>query len=95
MDMGNFNLKKSEESKVKEQYQVTITNESAVLENLEDNGGINMAWDTITENIKISAKESVGYCASKHHKPWCDEECSKLVDRKKQAKLWWLQTQVK
>jgi hypothetical protein len=23
----------------------------------------------------------------KHHEPWYDEECSKLVDRRKQAKL--------
>jgi hypothetical protein len=28
---------------------------------------------------------------SKHRKPWFDEECSKLVDRRKQAKLQWLQ----
>jgi hypothetical protein len=34
--------------------------------------------------------ESLGYCESKHRKPWFDEECSKLVDRRKQAKLRWL-----
>jgi hypothetical protein len=27
----------------------------------------------------------------KHHKPWFDEECSKLVDQRRQAKLLWLQ----
>jgi hypothetical protein len=27
----------------------------------------------------------------KKHKPWFDQACSKLVDRKKQAKLQWLQ----
>jgi hypothetical protein len=27
----------------------------------------------------------------KYHKPWFDEECSELVDRRKQAKLQWLQ----
>jgi anti-sigma28 factor (negative regulator of flagellin synthesis) len=27
----------------------------------------------------------------KHHQPWFDEKCSKLVDRRKQAKLQWLQ----
>jgi hypothetical protein len=47
--------------------------------------------NTIRENIKISAKESLGYCESKHCKPWFDEECSKLVDQRKQAKLRWLQ----
>jgi hypothetical protein len=54
-------------------------------------GTINSAQDAITENIKISTKDSIGHCETKHHKPWFDEECSKLVDRRKQAKLQWLQ----
>jgi hypothetical protein len=59
--------------------------------NLIGNGDINGAWDTIRENIKISPKESTGLSESKHHKPWFDEECLKLVDLRKQAKLQWLQ----
>jgi hypothetical protein len=35
---------------------------------------------TLSENINISAKESISYCESKHHKPLFVEECSKLVD---------------
>jgi hypothetical protein len=31
------------------------------------------------------------YCEAKRHKPWFDEECSELFDRRKQAKLQWLQ----
>jgi hypothetical protein len=38
---------------VKEQYQVTIRNKFAVLENLEDSRDINGAWDNIRENIKF------------------------------------------
>jgi hypothetical protein len=53
--------------------------------------GTLIGWDTIRENIKISAKESIGHCEAKHQKPWFDEECLKLVDRSKQAKLQWLQ----
>jgi hypothetical protein len=34
----------------------------------------------IRENIKISAKECIGHCEAKHHKPWFDEECLILVD---------------
>jgi hypothetical protein len=45
----------------------------------------------IRENIKILAKKSVSHCELKHHKPWFDEECSKLVDRRKQANVQWLQ----
>jgi hypothetical protein len=46
---------------------------------------INSAWETIRENIKISAKESLGYFELKKHKPWFDEGCSKLLDQRKQA----------
>jgi hypothetical protein len=63
----------------------------AVLENLEDSGNINGAWDNIRENIRTSAQESPCYCESKDRKQWFDEGCSKLVDRRKQAKLPWLQ----
>jgi hypothetical protein len=52
---------------------------------------INSAWETIRENIKISAKESLGYFEFKKHKPWFDKRCSKLLDQRKQAKLQWLQ----
>jgi hypothetical protein len=45
----------------------------------------------IKENIKISAKESLGLYERKQHKPWFDEECSKFLDQRKQAKTQWLQ----
>jgi hypothetical protein len=61
------------------------------LENLEDIGDINRAWDNIRGNIKISAQESLGYCESKHRKLGSDDECSKLADQRKLAKLQWLQ----
>jgi hypothetical protein len=48
---------------------------------------INSAWESIRENIKISAKESLGYFELKKHKPWYDKECSKLLGQRKQAKL--------
>jgi hypothetical protein len=52
---------------------------------------VNKAWETIRENIKISAKEGLGYYELKKHKPWFDEGCSKLLDQRKQARLQWLQ----
>jgi hypothetical protein len=61
------------------------------LENLGDNGDINRTWDAIRGNIKISAKDSIGLCESKSYKPWFHEECLKLVVRRKQTKLQWLQ----
>jgi hypothetical protein len=87
MDVERFNLKQLNDGEVKEQYRVTIKNKFAALENLDDNGDINRAWGTIRENIRISATESIGLCESKSYKPWFDEECLKLADRRKQAKL--------
>jgi hypothetical protein len=60
MDMERFNLKNLNEEEVKEQYQFTIKNKCVGLENLDDNGDINIAWHTIRENIKISAIQGIG-----------------------------------
>jgi hypothetical protein len=68
-----------------------MKNNFSALENLEDSGDINRAWDAIRENIKISAKDCIGHCEAKRHKPLFDEECSKLVDQRKKSKLQWLQ----
>jgi hypothetical protein len=91
IETKRFNVKTLNEGDVTEQYQVTIRNKFAALENLVDSGDINRAWDNIRQNINISAQESLGYCESKHRKSWFEEEWSKFVDRRKQAKLQWLQ----
>jgi hypothetical protein len=57
----------------------------------DDYVDINTAWESIRENMKPSAMESTGYYKLKQHKPWFDEEYSKLLDQRKQAKLQWLQ----
>jgi hypothetical protein len=75
---------------VKEKYQVEISNRFGALENLHESLGINNAWES-RENIKTSTKENLGYHKLKHNKPWFDDECSKLMDQRKQAKLRWLQ----
>jgi hypothetical protein len=49
------------------------------------------AWEKIRENIKMSAKESLGYCELKKHKPRFHQAYSKLVDQRKGAKLQRLQ----
>jgi hypothetical protein len=62
---------------VKEQHQVEIPNKFATLEDLDAEMDINSAWETVEENTKISAKESLGYYELKKHKPWLYKECSK------------------
>jgi hypothetical protein len=61
------------------------------LENLDENYDINSAWEGIRGSIKTPAKENLGYHRLKFNKPWFDDECSKLIDQQKQAKLQWLQ----
>ncbi|PNF33516.1 hypothetical protein B7P43_G18394, partial [Cryptotermes secundus] len=89
--MERFNLKKLNEVEGKEQYRVEISNRFAALENLDTEFEVNNDWETMRENIKMSAKEILGYYEPKKHKPWFDEGCSKLLDQRKQAKLQWLQ----
>jgi hypothetical protein len=43
------------------------------------------------ENIKTSAKHSLGLYELKQHKLWFDEECLDFLDQRKQAKVQWLQ----
>jgi hypothetical protein len=76
---------------VKEKYQVEISNIFAALDSLDDSFDINNAWESVTENIKTSAEDNTGHQKLKHNKPWFDDECSKLIDQRKQAKLQWLQ----
>jgi hypothetical protein len=94
--MQNFYLKRSDlkqldDVEVKEKYQVEISNRFASLESLEESFDVNNAWESIRENIKTSAKENLGYQKLKHNKPWFDDDCLKLIDQWKQAKLQWLQ----
>jgi hypothetical protein len=91
--MERFNLKRLNDMVVKEQNQVKISNRFVALENLDDDDDdvdINRAWESIRENMKASATEYLSYYELKHHKPQFDEECLKLLDQRKQAKLQWL-----
>jgi hypothetical protein len=55
-DMERFNLKKLNEVEGKEKFRVEVSNRFASLEDLDAEVEINIAWETIRENIKISAK---------------------------------------
>jgi hypothetical protein len=52
----------------------------AALENLNYSEDINRA--NIEENIKISAKETLGLYGWKQHTPWFDEECSQFLGQR-------------
>jgi hypothetical protein len=56
------------------------------LENLNVDVDVNRTWENIKENIKTSAKESLGLHELKRHKPWFDKECVGFLDQRKEAK---------
>jgi hypothetical protein len=90
-DLERFDLKMLDDVEVKEKYQVEISSRFAALESLAESFDINNAWESIRENIKTSAIDNLGYQKPKHNKSWFDDECLKLIDQRKQAKLQWLQ----
>ena len=57
------------------------------MENLSDGEDINRAWKNIKENIKTSAKASLGLYELKKHEPWFDEEFLSFLVQRKQAKM--------
>jgi hypothetical protein len=59
--MERFILEKLNEVEGKDQYRVEVSNRFAAVEDLDAEVEINGVWETIRENMKISAKESLGY----------------------------------
>ena len=55
-----LNLRKLNELEVRKQYQIKISNRFATLKNFSYSEGLKRAWKNIKENIKISAKDSLG-----------------------------------
>jgi hypothetical protein len=49
----------------------------AVLEDMKAEMNIKSAWETIRGDIKISAKQGLGYYEMKKHKPCFHKQCSK------------------
>jgi hypothetical protein len=86
-DVERFNTRKLIELEVRKQCQIKISNWFAALENLSDRKDINRAWEDIKDNIKITAKESLGLYELKQCKPWFGEECLCFFYQRQQAKM--------
>jgi hypothetical protein len=77
-----LNLKKLNDVKGKEQFRAEVSNRFAALEDLDAEVEINSAWETISENINISAKESLECFML----PWFDEGCKNYqIKRNKES----------
>jgi hypothetical protein len=83
--MERFNLKKLNKVEGNEQFRVEVSNRFPALEDLDTDVEINIAWETIRENINVSDKKSLSDIELKKHKPWFNKGCSKLLDQRKQA----------
>ena len=97
VNIRRFNIPKLKDVETKQQYQVEISNRFAALESSDEVGkelDVNSVWENIRDNIKIAAEQSIGYYETKKKKPWFDEDCSMVVERRKQAKLKFLQDPV-
>jgi len=81
-----FNLRKLNELEVRKQYQIEIKNRFAALKNLNGSKDIKRAWENIKENIKTSAKGSLGLHELKQHKPWFDGECLGFFEKESRLK---------
>jgi hypothetical protein len=90
-DVERFNIKKLSELEVRKQYQLKISNSFSALENLNVSEDTNRACENIKEYIKISDQGSLRLHEGKQHKPWFDAECAQFLDKRKQAKIQWLQ----
>ena len=86
-DIERFNLRKLKDLESRKEYQTEITKSLVALAHFYYSENINITWEIIKENIKISAKESLGLHKFKQHKPWLDEECLHFLDQRKQAKM--------
>jgi len=84
-------LRKLNESEVREEYQIDITNRFASLENANVDEDVNRTWENIKENMQTPAKESLVLHGLNQNKPWFDEECLGFLDQRKRTKLQWIQ----
>jgi len=74
-DGERFNLRKLNELEVRKQYQIKISNRFAVFKNISYSKDMDKAWKNIKENIKTSAKDSLGLYELKQHTPCFNEDC--------------------
>ncbi|KAJ4442490.1 hypothetical protein ANN_04076 [Periplaneta americana] len=97
VNITKFNILKLKDEEAKQNYQVEISNRFATLESsdeVEKELDVNSVWENIRDSIKIAAEQSIGYYETKKKKPCFDEDCCMVVERRKQAKLKFLQDPV-
>ena len=88
--MDRYNLNKLHDHQTRKECQIDVTNRFSVLEGLEISN-VDDTWVKIRDSIKSSTEEKVGIFETHRNKSWFDPKCSELANKRKQAKLLWLQ----
>ena len=93
VDIDRFDVRKLKNEEIKVLYQVQISYRSYAFRTLnEDADEVDiMIHGKISDNIKVAAGKSIGYYQVKKKKPWFYDNCSNIVERRKQPKLRFLQ----
>ncbi|KAJ4430976.1 hypothetical protein ANN_19569 [Periplaneta americana] len=97
INITKFNISKLKDEEAKQNYQDEISNRFATLESsdeVEKELDVNSVWENIRDSIKIAAEQSIGYYEIKKKKPWFDEDCCMVVERRKQGNFKFLQDPV-
>jgi hypothetical protein len=85
-DSERFNLRKLNELEASKRFQMKISNRFEAHDILIGSEKINRTWEKSKENIKISAKDSLGLYEFKQHNLWLDEGFLGFLDQRKQVK---------
>ena len=90
MVTDRYNLNKLLDLGTRKEYQIDVANRFCALETLEISS-VDDTWVKIRDGIKASAEYKVGILETHSNKLWFEQECSELGNKRKQAKLHWLQ----
>jgi hypothetical protein len=85
-----YNLNKLLDPETRKEYHIDIAHSFSASEVVEISS-FDDTWVKIIDSIKTSEKEKVGILETHMNKPWFDQKCSELANKRKQAKLFWPQ----
>uniref|UniRef100_A0A8D9ELZ3 Craniofacial development protein 2 n=1 Tax=Cacopsylla melanoneura TaxID=428564 RepID=A0A8D9ELZ3_9HEMI len=92
-----INFEKLKTLNLVDTFQIELNNRFAQLDNEDDNleeqDDIETKWNTYKTTVKEVAKKVIGTQGRNTKKPWFDEHCMEEVEKRKKAKLKWLNCQ--
>ena len=87
MVANRYTLNKLVDHETRNEYQTDIANRFSALEDLEISSE-NDTWVKIKESIKATPQEKVRVLETHSNKPWFDQECSELANKRNSKIIW-------